>query len=503
MKKLISILILVLLVGAGACGSSNTPPANNQSPPSAEVLEALKVLSYNDDDKDPERRFAAVRLGLAKSPSAVDALNAHIASDPDPKLRAVCAWAAGQIADIRSVQVLTQATEDRDFTVRKEAILALANFNEPEVKSLLRKIIQEKGGDDAQAALRALGQLTGKNVDALPAPKIAEQPVKPPQKKGRSFYVDATAGNDTHPGTQEKPLRTLAKAVARLKKGRGDTLFATSGKSRRPFRETLQIGPDQAGAVFAPTIIRNWPDKPKPLVYASEPVHAPAGESLASAIIDQKVLAVFLVNKNRSQILPRAKSRETMTKGTYFYDPNQKRIWVTAPKDTFAGAQIEVGVRSDGIHVGDADHVHIIGFTAAFAQDTGIDFARSRHGLVQNATVHSCDRHGIFFYYSPYGIVSNTEVSQCRYQGISIRTSSHTVVENTYSHDNTQDGILFLYDSNGCVVTGSRVAHNKRGIGFIIGSSFGKVVSTKLSGNQDNVVFDPQSAGTYVPLGRP
>lgn len=492
------IITFIVVAAFFVAGCQVNPQAQKQVDHTAqqEVAENIEILNYWDDDRDPQRRIAAIRLGIHAHPDAVQAINSRLITDHDPKVRAACAWAAGRIKDPRSLPILIEAAKDSDPAVRKEATLALASFDDAQAVETLKNIAETGNTSDAATAVRALGTKS----DALLVPSLKDHGQPALSGESKKIFVDATVGNDENEGTQAAPFLTLGKAISQIRAGVGDTVLATSGKKKIPFREKLELGPAQSGQPGNPTVIRNWPKKPAPMIYASEPVIlAPGDDKIATAVIGQKVLCVFVSNKKKTLVLDPVDALEKLTEGSFFYDADKKELVVLAPKGGFKKAKIEACVRDDAISVRKADYVQIIGLTAAFAQDTGIDFTDSMHGLVSNCTVRDCDRHGLFFYYSPYGTVTGSEVSRCRFQGISIRSSPHTIVHKAFAHHNEHDGILFLYDSDGCSVSSSKLTYNGRAIGFITGSNFGRVFDTILKDNKTGVVFDEQSSGNYIP----
>jgi len=479
-------------------GGSGDKPVEGKL--SKELKEAMETLNYFNDDKDPQRRIAAITLGISRHPGVVDSVNSHLEDDRDPLVKANCAWAAGRIVSLKSLPILIKATESGIAMVRHEAILALGNYKDSHAKNILRKIAEETGGQDSLYAYKALKIKNPPGIKVAVEKQVGDESAK----DGKAFYVDASVGKDGNPGDKARPFLTMAKGVSMLKKGRGDTLYASSGKSKIPFREKVIISGQQGGVPFAPTVIRNWPGKPAPMVFPSINIKPKPGDKLlATATIDKKVLAVFLVGPKDTRILNGVESLEKMTPMSFFYNENDKLLMVMGPKHGFGSFKIEAGVYDDGILVKNADHVQVIGFTVAYAQDTGIDFAGSRYGVVRDVTVSDCDRHGIFFYYSPFSIITDSEVFGCRYQGISIRSSSHTLVSQCYAHNNTHDGILFLFDSNSCVASGCRLEKNGRGIAFITGSSQGRVFGNAFSKNGKDVVFEKGSPGSKLPSSKP
>lgn len=511
MKRLAFILLAMLPFALGMFGCEQSQPTPNPdqsedvpAPIPQQLQDSLAVLDYWDDDKDQDRRLAAVAIGVAKNPGTVDAVNSHMIADRDPKVRATCAWAAGRIGDIRSMPILQKAASDSNENVRKEAILALGQFDDEDSIKQLTKIYKRGKDPDSLYALRALGVLRGDEIEGMPLPDNDSLLRKPPAPVGQIWYVDATSGKDENPGNSEKPFQSMQTGISRLRAGMGDTLYATSGKNRIAFREKVQITAAQSGAVDVSTKILAWPDMPAPMVYASRRLELPAGQDDRILLpFNESVLCVYRVSKLETRLLKPALKQNAIDAGEYFYDASKKVLSLKRPSNQNGATHLEVGVVEDGISIDRADYVSIQGFTVAYAQDTGIDFAVSQNGSVIGCTVHHCDRHGIFFFFSPYGAVTDCDVSACSYQGISLRSSPNTVVHKCSSHDNGVDGVLFLYDSDGGVVLSSHIERNQRGVGFIEGSNIGRIISTTFVDNKTDLGIDPTSDAVYYPEKTP
>ena len=459
----------------------------------------IDLLDYPKDDRDPERRLAAIRLGLARDKSAAGRLNAHLQGDLAPRMRAACAWAVAQIGDPSSLPFLVTATSDKDPVVRREAIRGLGAYSQKVAVTRLETLARALETLDGQLALRVLGK-PQKGDPILVQNGNGVLPKANPASAGRAVYVDATSGADSNKGGPNDPFRTLGRGIREMVAGRGDTLLATSGGNRAPFREQAVVGPDQTGTFGAPTVIRNWPGRPQPMIYASVRVDAPgAGQDAVTARVDKPVLCVFAVGEKATFVLPGVPAAKRLRPGSFHYDPEQNQLSVMRPKQGQSPLFYEACVWPDAILINGADHVRIVGFVAAFAKDTGINFQGAYHGVVADSQVHSCDRHGIFFYYSAFGTVSECEASGCQFQGISIRSSPQSLVHRAFVHDNGSDGVLFLYESDGGVVSGCRFDRNTRGVGFINNSRFGRVLGSTFYANKRDVEFEADSGIIFFP----
>jgi Right handed beta helix region/HEAT repeats len=488
-----------LLVAALALVLGCTDKRSELTPAPKSVAEAIETLGYPDDDRDPARRLAAIQLGISAHPAALKALHEHVLNDADPKVRAACSWALGRITNGTSLAFLLQGLSDRDPAARYEAMNSLAKLDGPEAKRNLELFVTQIGGDDGAMAVRALSTM-GFGVDALPNEiRLTERGMMESPDDSKSIYVDASHGSDKNDGSEANPYRTLARGVSALRSGKGDTLYATAGERDVPFREQVTVGPDQAGFAWAPTTLSAWPGKPAPKVYPSERVELTDLQGTRTSIPFKGVPTALFYLGEKTTILDRVENTDQLTPGTYCVSGDPQKLELFLPDGAGPEGSLEIGRWRDAILVENADYVRIVGFEAAYAADTGIDFENSYHGALIGGKVHDCDRHGVFYYYAPFGTVSGTEVHGCRYQGISIRSSHEIVVAGVNVHDNSVDGVLFLFDSDGGVVTGSTLTGNGRGVAFVTGSSLGRVIGATFDDNGDELFVDPQSSAQLIP----
>ena len=84
--------------------------------------------------------------------------------------------------------------------------------------------------------------------------------------QARTWFVDASKGNDDGDGSTSEPFRSLSRAVRELRGGAGDSVLASSGSEGRVFHEEVSIRPEQSGTPGRPTTIAAWPDQPPPIL---------------------------------------------------------------------------------------------------------------------------------------------------------------------------------------------------------------------------------------------
>jgi HEAT repeat protein len=117
------------------------------------------------------RRTAAKALAAIAPASAVPALAARLASEPDRAVRQTLVKALGRLGDDQGLDVLIAALKDRDMMVCHEAALALARFNSPAAFEALLETLQQKDSRESWQSRRFAALALGKLGDrrALPA----------------------------------------------------------------------------------------------------------------------------------------------------------------------------------------------------------------------------------------------------------------------------------------------------------------------------------------------
>ncbi len=444
MKWITRILFGILIVTiTGACQQqrhSNDPIVDRPPRKVAGIDPAglPELLTYPDDDRDVEKRFAAVMIGITRELSGIEALNDKVIADRSPAVRAACAWAIGEIADPSGIEPLERTLRDASAAVRAAAVEALGRYDDPNALSILAKLSESGKGPLAMAALRSIAwkdtptrhQLLSKIEPGDPHRFVAPgQPFS--QAVGKIWYVDAASGNDNANGSEDAPFQSIGRAITELRAGAGDRIYASSGKAALPFRESVDIPADRSGTSGAPTVIAAWPGKSPP-------------------------------------VLDGAKAE--------------------SPDTPFL---------EDGIHIS-ASFVRVNGFTVRHYKDSGIDIDGGTGCVVSNCVVQKCDRHGIFLYYAPASAIVNADVSQCNFQGISIRTSPKAAVLGGRSTGNGIDGLLFLWDSDDALVDNFTASGNQRGIGFIRGSHGGRIFRSKLTGNVADIGIEADCSAELI-----
>jgi HEAT repeat protein len=116
--------------------------------------EVLVMVRERLDDPDPlVVDAAAFALGEHPDPSSVEALCACAHHD-DPRCREAAVAALGAIGDERGLATIIDALEDK-APVRRRAVVALANFEGPDVDAALERAREDRDWQ-VRAAVEAL-----------------------------------------------------------------------------------------------------------------------------------------------------------------------------------------------------------------------------------------------------------------------------------------------------------------------------------------------------------
>ncbi|MBW3599625.1 MAG: hypothetical protein KY475_20425, partial [Planctomycetes bacterium] len=108
------------------------------------------------------------------------------------------------------------------------------------------------------ATIAVIAMIAGEAISGAETPYASHPPTRPlpavsqrPLAKGPARFVDATAGRDENPGTEEAPWKTLAFALEQLRPG--DTLYLRGGV----YFEHVTLG--VSGEEGRPITIRAYP----------------------------------------------------------------------------------------------------------------------------------------------------------------------------------------------------------------------------------------------------
>ncbi len=501
MLRRILLLLPILFLFVSACTNDNAGRKQTPARPlSSEAQTWVKTLDYPDDDRDPERRLAAYRLGVHQESGATEDLARHAMGDRDPLVRAACAFALGRIGGPRAMQTLIALLADPRPELVAEAVRALAGHLDEQTTEHL---VDLAGRSDNQTTLLVLRVLAEGGKLTAEQEKLLRKPIgQPTPMRGAAVYVDPANGNDTNDGAEGKPVATIARGVSLLSPS--GTLFIAGGP--QPIRESVMIPAALSGQPGAPTRLVGWPGKPRPLVQPTVLVKAANitsdSEGILKVKLDRRAFGAFAVVGGRTIALPLVERREDLKPATSWFDSVRSELLVRLMPGAKA-TDLEVAIGEDGLAVNGANDVEIRGIDVRFALDSGFDVSGALRVALIDCSASYCDRHGIFFYYAPFGVVRDCRATYCNFQGISVRSSPQSVVSRSVAEDNGVDGLLFLYDSDQAVAVDCTLRRNQRGVSFIEGSDYGRVIACEISDNRSNdVAFETGSLGGNVVAAR-
>jgi hypothetical protein len=490
-------VVLFVSLSIWACTRPADRTASSAAPVATQQAGVwLETLNYNDDDRDPERRLAAIQLGVHREPTAVDALARRLMGDRDPGVRAACAYALGRIGGAQAVQTLIAALADPAPEVTAEAVRALSGHVDDRVAERLTDLARRTDGERSLLIWRVLAE-AGRLSPAQAT--LARQTGALPPPHGNSIYVDPFSGNDAADGAEARPVKTIAKGLSLLTPS--GALYLAGGKA--PIREALVVPDALSGQVGAPTRIAAWPGKPRPLLQPTISVNAASltaeGEGVYRVKVDREIFGAIQVRSGQPKFFVLVEKRKELRANTCWMDRGHRELVIRTDGAPLTG-ELELAIADRALMIHGAHDVEVQGFDVRYAPDSGIGAEGAFRATFVDCSASYCDRHGIFIYYSPDAVVRGCRAEHCDYQGISVRSSPHALVSRCRSEDNGVDGILFLYDSDYATAIDCIVRRNQRGINFIEGSDFGRVIACEIRDNRSNgVAFESGSlAGEVV-----
>ena len=300
-----------------------------------------------------------------------------------------------------------------------------------------------------------------------------------PRKIGRDYCVDGKNGDDAKgDGTVLNPWKTISKAfdyyAGRL--APGDVIRIKAGK----YRERVEIR--ASGTPENPILIGPYGDG-EVIIDASAEVDGWSlyRNKIYQAECDFKPTAVVLDEK---PLYPEF-SLEKVDEGKWFYDNNNKTIYIYFPNGN--PTSHDFGVISDdeyqeGVFLNNANHIVLYGITVRFAGRHGISVL-GNNNRIEKCNLEFNGKAGISIW--PYGdnmSVNNTVIKNHIY---------HNMMRN-WPRGRYKWG---LWTAGGCSGTPNskfigNVVHDNGGEG-LLGSSVGAIF-------KDNIVYDNWSVNIYL-----
>lgn len=290
--------------------------------------------------------------------------------------------------------------------------------------------------------------------DAMPVPRIVK------------LYVDPAKGNDANAGTAEKPLATVAKALALAVEGQVDVIQLADGKygaleitTKFPRQVILAAGPAPAAPV-------------QPLAPGGATVVAPQTKPLFERIAITDAENVTLSGLHFS--VPDAKTE----KHVYVSVSKSKHIVLRDLQIAGEVNQDWAAKKSIGLGVGDSEDVTVAG---GFIRYTQFGVTVSRVKKIS---------------------VSNMDIGPFREDGVRFKNCDGVVCENCHIHDAHKtkaehcDGIQMIYWSHNVVLRNNHIHNVNQGIGAF-SEDKEKRRNWRIEGNLIYNIYNPNTMSIY------
>ena len=257
------------------------------------------------------------------------------------------------------------------------------------------------------------------------------------------YYVDSTNGNDSNPGTQTQPWKTIAK-VNGFAFAPGDTVSFNCGQT---WREALNIR--RRGDSTHPLVFNSYGTGAKPRILGSDQltnwtVYSGNIWRCSHAGI---VSSVWFINASNGKTKwGDKKTSKAACIAEYDWYSDGSSVWCFAATDPDTRyTSVEAAVETRVVDIADSDYITISGLELAFGTQNGIyqRGAWQRVGLkVSNCTIHH------------FGIAPGNDGN-----GITIQGNNATIEDNTI-HNCSRHAVYLYLNNPGITMTGCVIQRN-------------------------------------------
>jgi len=270
-----------------------------------------------------------------------------------------------------------------------------------------------------------------------------------------SYYVDATLGDDSNPGTQSQPWKTISK-VNSSSFSPGDKIYFKRGEV---WREQLTV--PSSGSDGNPITFGAYGSGDKPIISALEEV--PSGDWSGpdeNGEYTYSTTTTCVVFAEDGEFIPEGVSGN-LSPGEWDYDSDTNTLYYKPSSGTPSDHTTERGERIRAVLINGKSYItlenlSLVGNNHPNAYKNCIDVAGTGSNIIiDNCLVKIAYVCGIEF--GPdisNSRISNTEVTQCTNRGIWVR-GSNSVVRNCHVHHIGQGNLIDSHDREGISVGGS------------------------------------------------
>ncbi|RLC78563.1 MAG: hypothetical protein DRJ03_25070 [Chloroflexi bacterium] len=270
-----------------------------------------------------------------------------------------------------------------------------------------------------------------------------------------SYYVDATLGDDSNPGTQTQPWRTVSK-VNSTSFSAGDNIYFKRGET---WRETLNV--PSSGSDGNPITFGAYGNGDSPIITALEVVDSDDwsgpdenGEYTCS------IATACVIFAEDGEFIPEGTAGSLST-GEWDYDSDTNTLYYKPSSGTPSDHITERGERERAILI----------YNRSYITFRNLDVRGNNHpqafrncidavGTGNNITIDNCLVKIAYVAGICFGpdisdsTVQNTEVTQCTGKGVWLR-GSNLKVSNCHIHHIGQGNLIATHDREGVAMAGS------------------------------------------------
>jgi len=270
-----------------------------------------------------------------------------------------------------------------------------------------------------------------------------------------SYYVDATLGDDSNPGTQSQPWKTISK-VNSSSFNPGDKIYFKRGEV---WREQLTV--PSSGEEGNPITFGAYGSGDKPIISALEEVPSEdwSGPD-ENGEYTYSTTTTCVVFAEDGEFIPEGVAGN-LSPGEWDYDSDTDTLYYKPSSGTPSDHTTERGERSRAVLIDGKSYItlvylSLVGNNHPGAYKNCIDVL----GTGSNIIIDSCLVKIAYVCGIVFGLdisnsrISNTEVAQCSSRGIWVR-GSNSIIRNCHVHHIGQGNLIDSHDREGISVGGN------------------------------------------------
>lgn len=257
-----------------------------------------------------------------------------------------------------------------------------------------------------------------------------------------TYYVDSVSGNDSNPGSQGAPWKTIAK-VNSTKLSPGQSVGFKSGDI---WRETLVVS--QSGFAGNPILFGSYGSGAQPIIDGSNVLSSGwtqySGNIWKHAFTPSNVIHPFVffngVAGGPNGGNPQGSISAITAANEWYWDGQNLYVYSNSnPATAFTNPGVEATTRL-GVQAPTRSYITFQNLNVRKSSGNCFDFYQVIHGTVINSTTSYCGGRGIAFYNGAnYAVIGGNTITYSGETGISIDDSSYAQI---YTNSVSHSGVL-------------------------------------------------------------